>query len=63
MKKKVKVGIKDYIERLGNESDNKEKEKEKQESLNNNKDKTIDNFSFNNRGYSLFKNGFTSSKK
>jgi hypothetical protein len=61
MKKKVKVGIKDSIERLGNESDNKEKEK--QESLNNNKDKTVDNFSFNNRGYSLFKNGFTSSKK
>lgn len=59
MKKKVKVGIKDSIERLGNESDNKEK----QESLNNNKDKTVDNFSFNNRGYSLFKNGFTSSKK
>lgn len=57
---KIKVGIKDSIERLGNESsDNKEKK-----SINNQKEKgNTDNFSFNDRGYSLFKNGFTSSKK
>ena len=59
MKKKIKVGIKDSIERFGNESNNKEKE-----SINNQKEKgNIDNFSFNDRGYSLFKNGFTSLKK
>ena len=59
MKKKIKVGIKDSIERLSNESNNKEKK-----SINNQKEKgNIDNFSFNDRGYSLFKNGFTSSKK